>query len=485
MNSLNKKLSLLLLSLFVTVGVLLAIITRYATVQYNLEMTQRLNGSIAMYVAAEEPLIENGEYNKKALKKLAQRSMVINPTVEVYLLDNNGKIITHNLPPDSVLINQIPLAPINEFLKEGSKRPLLDLDPRSPKHKKAFSVAKIINKGILEGYIYVILGGQKYEELAKDIGKTFIMKLTISAIIAVILLAFLIGILILMKLTRPLKQLRNKVVRFQQTSDGNIDDYSGDEIQQLNNAFTDMSKRIKIQLQQIKNADKTRRDLISNVSHDLRTPLASMQGYLDTLLIKKDKMDSQTTTKYLSIARKHCGRLSLMINDLFELSKLDSNIIKPHLEAFSMAELIQDVSLEFIQQAKLKNVELKMDLLKGNTNVSADIGLMQRALENLIGNAIKHTPKNGKVLIKLEDFMEGFKIVIQDNGRGISENELPNIFNRLYRAENTSQESSSSSGLGLAIVKRILDIHHSKILVKSRLNQGSIFYFSLPKAVNQ
>jgi len=482
MKSLNKKLSLLLLTLFVGVGVLLGIITRYSTVQYNLEITQRLNGSIAMYVAAEEPLIINGVYNEKALKKLAQRSMVINPTVEVYLLDNTGKILSHNLPKDSVLLDHVPLQPIRDFLRKDSQRPLLSQDPRSPDNNKAFSAAKIRNAGVDEGYIYVILGGQKYEELANDLSKNYIMKLALAAIVAVILLAFLVGTLILMKLTRPLKNLRDKVMVFQRTSTEKKD-YSGDEIQQLNSAFDDMSARIENQLQQIKNADKTRRDLISNVSHDLRTPLASMQGYLDTLLIKQEKMDRKTTQDYLSIARKHCGRLGLLINDLFELSKLDSNVIKPDMEAFSMAELIQDVSMEFVHLAEQKGVKLKTQLLTGNTNVSADIGLMQRVLENLIGNALKHTPKDGEVIIKLKNSKDsGFTIVIKDTGSGISEHELPNIFNRLYRAENTSQESSTSSGLGLAIVKKILDIHHSTINVSSQLNHGTRFSFSLPVA---
>ena len=481
MKSLNKKLSLLLLALFIVVGVSLGLITRYSTVQYNLEMTQRLNGSIAMYVAAEEPLIENGIYNEQALKKLAQRSMVINPTVEVYLLDNDGKILSHNLPLDSVLLNQVSLDPIQEFLKNDSKRPLLSKDPRSPNNNKAFSAAKITNNGVEEGYIYVILGGQKYEQLANNISKNYIMQLALAGIFAVILLAFFIGSLMLMKLTRPLITLKNKVILFQKTSGEQGQSYDGDEIQQLNSAFSDMSIRIDNQLQQIKNADQTRRDLITNVSHDLRTPLASMQGYLDTLLIKQDNMDAQTTKEYLSIARKHCSRLGTLINDLFELSKLDSNVIQPDIEAFSMAELIQDVSIEFTHQAEQKQIDLSLELLEGNTNVSADIGLMQRVLENLIGNALKHTPNNGKVIIKLENKGNGFNIIISDNGRGISEHELPNIFNRLYRAENTSNESTTSSGLGLAIVKKILEIHHSKIKVKSTLNQGTQFSFSLPQ----
>ena len=471
-----------MLALFIIVGVCLGLITRYSTVQYNLEMTQRLNGSIAMYVAAEEPLIENGVYNEVALKRLAERSMVINPTVEVYLLDNYGRILSHNLPPDSVKLDRVALSPINEFLTD-SKRPLLSQDPRSPENNKAFSTAKITNNGVEEGYIYVILGGQKYEQLANDISKNYIMKLALASIVSVILLAFLIGSLMLLKLTRPLKTLRNKVIEFQKSSGDSKNTYSGDEIDQLNNAFSDMSARIDNQLQQIKNADQTRRDLITNVSHDLRTPLSSMQGYLDTLLIKQDNMDKQTTAEYLSIARKHCSRLGTLINDLFELSKLDSSVIKPDLENFSMSELIQDVSMEFNMQAEQKHIKLSLDLLEGNTNVSADISLMQRVLENLIGNAIKHTPQNGKVTIKLENKNNGFNVVISDNGRGISEHELPNIFNRLYRAENTSNDSNTSSGLGLAIVKKILEIHHTKIKVKSQLDHGTQFSFSLPLAV--
>lgn len=480
MMSLNKKLSLLLLGLFLATAILLGLNTLYSIVQYNLEITQRLNGSIAMYVAEEEPLIVNGKHNEKALKKLAERSMVINPTVEVYLLDNDGRIISHNLPPDSVMLNRVSLEPIAEFLTENSKRPVLSMDPRSPDNNKAFSAAKIINNGVEEGYVYVILGGQKYEELANDLSKNYIMKLSAAAVAAVTLLTLLIGMLMMFKLTKPLKTLRNKVMDFQRNNNKSPKQYKGDEIKQLNDAFSDMSNRINEQLRQIKNADQARRDLVTNVSHDLRTPLASMQGYLDTLLIKQGNMDEETTKSYLKIARKHCGRLNMLINDLFELSKLDSSAIKPNLEPFSMSELIQDVALEFTHEAEKKNVKLSLGLLEGNTEVVADIGLMQRVLENLIGNAIKHTPGNGEVVVRLENNGDSFDVIIKDTGAGISKHELPHIFDRLYRAENTSTDSSTSSGLGLAIVKKILDIHDCKINVESQLNTGTRFSFSLP-----
>ncbi len=484
MNSLTKKLSLLLMALFVLIGILLAYITRYASVQYNLEMTQRLNGSIAMYVAAEEQLIQNGQHNEAAIKRLAERAMVINPTVEVYLLDTAGRILSHNLPPETQLQTHIPLTQINTFLTEDSHRPLVNLDPRSPKTEKAFSAAKVNFNDQHEGYVYAILGGQTYEALAKDISKNFVLKVALASIVAVLLLGYLIGILVVNKLTKPLTQLTTKVRGFQQQITGEAATHksSGDEIKSLESAFQQMQRKIKRQMKQIQSADQNRRDLITNVSHDLRTPLASIQGYMDTLLIKKEQLDDKQRDYYLNTASKHCVRLNDLVNDLFELSKLDSLAVKPSIEAFSMSELMQDVSMEFKMMAQQRNVDLQIDLLDGNTDVKADIGLMQRVLENLISNAIKHTPKDGKVLLKLAQRDDQFNVIIRDTGRGISEKELPHIFDRLYRAENSSNYNQSSSGLGLAIVKKIMDLHKTKIDVISKLDRGTQFSFRLPVA---
>ncbi len=484
MNSIAKKLSLVLLTLFIVIGIILAFITRYASVQYNHEMTQRLNGSIAMYVAAEEQLIKNGQHNEAAIKKLAERAMVINPTVEVYLLDNNGRVLSHNLPPETELQQQIPLAQIETFLTDETQRPILNLDPRSPETEKAFSAAKVTFEGQDEGYVYAILGGQTYEALAKDISKNWVLKVALASIIAVLLLSFLIGILMVNQLTKPLTHVTQKVHRFQQqmTGDTPSNQKAGDEIKVLETAFQQMQRKIKRQVKQIQAADQNRRDLITNVSHDLRTPLASIQGYMDTLLIKKEQLDEEQRDYYLATASKHCVRLNQLVNDLFELSKLDSLAIQPKLESFSLSELMQDVSMEFKLMAQERNVDLKIDLLDGNTDVKADIGLMQRVLENLISNAIKHTPKDGKVLLKLKQSGEQFKIIIRDTGRGISEKELPHIFDRLFQAENSSNYNQSSSGLGLAIVKKIMDLHKTKIKVISELHKGTQFSFQLPVA---
>ena len=249
MRSLTQKLSLALMALFIIMGVVLAFITRHASVQYNLEVTQRLNESIAMYVADEEQLIANGVHNEAAINRLAQRAMVINPTVEVYLLDNEGQILSHNLPADTDLQNQIPLANIHAFLQPKSKRPLLNLDPRSPGKDKAFSAAKVTYEGQQEGYVYAILGGQTYEALAKDISKNWVLKVAVASIFVVLILAYLIGVLVFRKLTKPLSHLTEHVRQFQTAMTGNkpATNQRGDEIKTLDLAFGQMQKKIKMQ----------------------------------------------------------------------------------------------------------------------------------------------------------------------------------------------------------------------------------------------
>ncbi|MFC3194503.1 sensor histidine kinase [Marinicella sediminis] len=484
MKSLKQRLSLTLMSLFLVIGLILAYITRHASVQFNLEMTQRLNGSIAMYVAAEEQLIANGQVNQAAIQRLAERAMVINPTVEVYLLDTAGRILSHNLPADVPLAGHIPLAQINEFLQPESHRPLVNLDPRSPATAKAFSAAKVTHNGQHQGYVYAILGGQAYETLANDLSKNFVLSVALASMLAVWILGYLVALLVVNKLTNPLTALTRKVRQFEQQMTGKPVSqlHIGDEIQALDAAFGHMQDKIQSQVKSIQAADQNRRDLITHVSHDLRTPLAAIQGYIDTLLVKDREFDEEQRARHLSTASKHCQRLNSLIHDLFELSKLDALAVTPQIEAFSLSELMQDVSLEFKWLARQKNIALKVDLFAGPCVVRADIGLMQRVLENLISNAIRHTPEDGQIWLRLVTTDQQFKVIIKDTGRGISNAELPYIFDRLYQGQNTASRADSSTGLGLAIVKKIMDLHQLKIKVISQLEKGTQFSFNIPQA---
>ena len=249
-------------------------------------------------------------------------------------------------------------------MQPDSHRPLVNLDPRNPESEKAFSAAPVTYEGQHEGYVYAILGGQAYETLARDLSKNYVLKLALASMLAVWILGYLVALLLVSKLTRPLTALTRKVKSFEQHMTGQRakTPQIGDEIETLDAAFVHMQSKIQSQVKRIQAADQNRRDLITHVSHDLRTPLAAVQGYIDTLVLKQHSLDEQQRSQYLTTASKHCQRLNTLIGDLFELSKLDALAVTPHIESFSLSELMQDVSLAFTFMAREKNIELKVDL---------------------------------------------------------------------------------------------------------------------------
>jgi signal transduction histidine kinase len=488
-NTLFARLGIALLLVVGLLGGGFFVLEQFSTRHYYEEITQRLNASIAMYVTDEMQLIEDGQVNDEALELLAQRAMIINPTVEVYLLDARGRILAHPLPPASVQTGQVALEPIRAFIAGASRMPLRGTDPRNAGRQKIFSAHPVLHNGVLQGYLYAILGGQKYDELAASLRGSYVQRLSLGALAAIVLAAFLVGLLVFSLLTRRLTRLTADVRRFTESgfdpaaATQLIDagqHAGGDEISQLRTAFGRMADKIQQQFEGLKETDRLRRELVSNVSHDLRTPLASMHGYVETLLLKNDTLSEAERLRYLEITRKHSLRLRQLIGDLFELSKLDSASIEPSLETFSLAELLQDVTQEFELEAQKRGVAIEVWSPPAAMLVHADIGLIQRVLENLLRNALKYTPAGGSITISLDPQPGRVAVAVADTGCGIVEEDLERIFDRFYRSEQGEEGRSTSAGLGLAIVKRILDLHGSRITVSSIPDQGTRFEFDIP-----
>ncbi len=485
MNTLFAKLSVALLIVIGLMGTAFLVVDRISTRTYYEELTQRLNAPIAMYVTGERTLIESGSPDLASLGELARHAMVINPSAEIYLLDVAGNILGHGLPPESVILDRVDLGPIKELIAGEPRMPLRGDDPRSDASRKVFSAAEVRSGGELQGYLYVVLGGQKYEALASDINGTYISQVGIVAIIAIVTTTAAIGLLVFGLLTRRLKILSREMRR---VSESGFDlepelhppESRGDEIGQLSQSFVEMSARIQDQLLQLKENDRLRRELVSNISHDLRTPLSAMQGFLETLIIKGETLPKEDWNRYLKTARRHTLRLNELIGDLFELSQLDSASVAPNLEAFSVAELLQDVSQDFQLEAENKEINLSIELHADNAFTVGDIGLIQRVLENLVRNAIRFTPQGGEITLSISKNPESVAVAVSDTGCGIPDQDIPRIFDRFYRSENGEEARSGSSGLGLAIVKRILDLHESRITVVSKVDTGTRFEFELP-----
>lgn len=485
MTSLFSKLSIALVLLVGAMGSAFFLIDRVQTRMYYEELTQTLNAPIAMYVTGQRELIRDGSPDLDSLRELASHAMVINPTAEIYLLDQQGRVLGHGLPDGTVILDSIDLAPVRELVEGGTPMPILGDDPRSASQRKVFSAAEVRSGDRLEGYLYVVLGGERYEALADDISASYVSKVSIVAVAVIVVLAAAIGLLVFGLLTRRLKVLSREVQQatssgFQEPTTFSLAAGTGDEIDQLARSFATMSEQIRAQIEQLRENDLLRRELVSNISHDLRTPLAAMQGYIETLILKGEELTASERDEYLRIARRNAVRLGTLIEDLFELSKLDSASVTPHVEAFSMAELVQDLAMEFQLDAERKAIALRLDVASEAKMTLGDIGLIQRVLENLVRNAIKFTPEGGEITISIDERPAALAVAVTDNGPGIPQQDLPRIFDRFYRSVQGEEARSDSAGLGLAIVKRILDLHDSRITVSSKLDAGTKFEFELP-----
>ena len=485
MKSLFAKLSAALLIIVILMGSVFFFAGRINTQLYYEELTQRLNAPIAMYVTGQRDLINNGVPDLESLTELASHAMVINPTAEIYLLDTEGNILGHGLPPETVMLDRVELAPLKKLIEGSATMPIRGDDPRSGSTRKVFSAFEVRNEEQLEGYLYVVLGGQTYEALSRDIGSSYVGRMSFYVAIAVVLAAATVGLLVFGLLTRRLKKLSVEMRRvsdsgFEQTPSIEPAAADDDEIDQLARSFVSMSGKIKEQLAQLKENDNLRRELVSNISHDLRTPLSAMQGYLETLIIKGDSLSEEERERFLKIARRNTVRLSSLIGDLFELSKLDSASVTPQLESFSVPELVQDIAQEFQLQAEKKDITLSLNLDANPAFTIGDIGLIQRVLENLVRNAIRFTPVGGEVTLSISERPQSVAVAVSDTGAGIPDNEISHIFDRFYRSDQSNGRQSDSSGLGLAIVKKILDLHDSRITVVSKINAGTRFEFELP-----
>lgn len=483
--SLRTRLSLSFLLLFSVIGLSYVSLILWSSDRHYQEITQRINRSLAMYIVDRAPLITQGQVNYEAMTELSNLVMVVNPIVEVYLLNAQGQIVAQGIPADDVLRTQVDLAPIQRWLAQPEQTPVLGTDPRANAGAKVFSAFPVGTADNPEGYLYVILGGANVSTLSDSLKGSYSLQLAAGAILALLIFGLVAGVLLFSLLTRPLRNLSAAMQQFarqQQLLTSADIRQNPNEIVAMTETFSAMQARIIAQMQSLEETDRLRRELISNVSHDLRTPLASMQGYLEVLTVKGERLSPGERNGYLATAYKHCQRLGRLVSELFELSKLDAGRIEPTLEQFSLAELLQDVMQKFELKAKAQAVTLSFESQGLAHPVHADIALIERVLENLLDNALRYTPEGGRVNLLIASAPEGVNVSVQDTGIGVCAEELPHLFERYYRSQSAARHSEQGTGLGLAIVKRILDLHGCSIAVESEPGRGSCFRFSLAAA---
>jgi len=482
--TLYSRLAITLFILLCVVGLILNQLIRHSSDMYQQEVSQKLNSKLAANIATDQPLIRGQQVDRGALNALFDQLMVINPSIEIYLLDPRGKIMAYSAPAGKVKRKTIALGPVMRFLEMDQRFPIEGDDPRDPGGSKVFSAAKIVNGDALQGYMYIVLGGKKYDDIVQMLRHSYILDSALIVLLAALGAALLCGLIVFALLTRRLRGLGSTMKKYI----GNSGDFnrsvrfasdtrSSDEIDDLGLQFNTMAEKINQQIDELRRMDGMRREMVANVSHDLRTPLTTMRGYLETLLLKNDELSADDQRQYIQTALLHSQRLGSLVEELFELAKLDSCESVVYSEPFSMGELVQDVAQSFELRAQQNSIRLELNLNQQVPLVYADIGMMQRVLENLLENGLRHTPTGGQVSINVDLDSTNVVVCVADNGCGIPPEDVPRIFERFYQRDKNAPDNSA--GLGLAIVKRILELHGSVIKVRSEIDHGTSFTFAL------
>ena len=464
------------------VGLVYAIFMVTTVEQNSLYTEQTLNRDLAKTLVAERNLVQENALNKKALQDMFMAYMSVNPSIEIYLVDLKGKILSYSADPGQVKRTYISMKPVQNFLRENAMFPLLGDDPRDEQRQKVFSVMAIPSLEHPSGYLYVILRGEQYDEVEQLARDKALLRVSAWVVGTALFVSFFVGLLVFYPITRRLRVLSKEVDAFRNngfhTSTISKKSHGDDELSQLEQNITLMSEQILEQLEELSAQSVQRRDLFANLSHDLRTPLATLHSYLETLDMKANTLDSEKRTEYTRRAIEFSNRLKLRIDELFEIAKLDTISVAPNIEPFSLSELAQDILKQFEAPAQQLGVQLELEAEDGLSFIEGDIALMQRVFENLIGNALHHVKSGDKVSVSLHQSGKAIVVNVSDTGCGIPAEELEKIFNPLYQVDN-HHRGGEHSGLGLAIVRRILELHHSKVSVQSVLNEGTIFTFEM------
>lgn len=451
-----------------------------AAARHQQEVLQRLSRDLAGHIASHNDLVANLKWNRPAVDQLFHMLMMVNPGIEVYLIKANGHVDAHVAPAGAVQREFVDLAPIRAFLA-GEGFPLLGDDPRSSSAKKIFSVASCVQDGHTVGYLYVILAGEAYDQLAADVWASRAFATGALLMLAVAALTLVAGLAAFALITRRLRRLTRQVASLEgegtPTLAAEPAEEGDDEIGLLRRTFRQMAGRITDQLSELKRQDALRREMVANISHDLRTPLTSLQGYLETLTLKAGQLSDADRNRYLDVAVRQSRKVSRLAQELFELARLECEAVKPQMERFALAELVQDVLQKFDLAAREKGVVLEADVTPDLPPVLADLGMMERVLTNLLDNALRHTPREGRVKVQLTVEEGRVAVRVVDSGPGVPAELRGDLF---QRPSPLGRYARASGGLGLIIVKRILRLHDSDIRLEERPEAGAAFRFALP-----
>lgn len=494
--SFTTRLSLALALLLLAYGTFVAVLGRQVAAEQEQESLQRLSHGLAKHIVGHWPEIASpnrDEADRQARGALLSMLMAVNPGVQVYLLDADGRVEHYIGEPGMVRQHQMDLAAIRAFLA-GAALPLRGTDPMGSGVPRIFSAAMFpVRPGDVRppGYLYVVLDSPARDAVAAQVGADRVWQGAGLAAATGLLVTFGLGLFTFRRLTRPLHRLAQRLRDYSRRSilsdraeglaGGTPSRAVGDEVQALALAFADMTQRIESQTEREQRQVADHREMMASVAHDLRTPLTALHGHLEALA-GETAPDAARRAAVLQAALAQSRKVSRLSQQLFELAALQSTEQVLHRERFSLDDLVTDAVQKFELSEALPSVTLH-GVPPGRLELDGDLQLIERALTNLIDNAVRHAPGSHPVRVSLRREGTQAEIVVEDGGPG-----LPGeLYQRLDQGQSLrdppiKRSSGGIGGLGLAIAQRVAVLHGGSLRPLPAPGGGTRLCLALPLA---
>src|SRR5579863_8396765 len=438
MKPIFRRIYFLVFLLIALLGLVFVGVTYITATTFYAASTQLLNKDVAGHIAKFTSPYGREGFDRQKADSVFYQAMVISPSAEVYFLDTTGRVIYFHGDTAEIRSWQVDVGPLERYLRSGGLNYINGSDPRDPDHPKIFSAASVEGEGGRLGYIYVILGNQQYRSVTQMLVNSRVTPVVLESVLIIVGVSLLITIWYIRRARRQFELVEN-----------------------TNRAVA---------------SEKERRDFMTNMAHDLRTPLAIARGYAETLQLGRGRLSADEEREYGALVLAKIGQVEKMVGQVFELSKMEAASFEVRKEPFVFSEVVQEVVRSAGAKAggsgSVAAMEISCEGCENGAWVEGDVAMMERVLQNLVVNAMAYRRAGGRVVISLQRVSTGLMFRIANEGEELAEDLM-----RWYNG--AAARRPKKSAIGLSIVKKVLDLHGFEYGVRVRAGMNE-FYFVMP-----
>ena len=489
MNSLGGRVLMLIAVFSMLLASMIATVGHLTYRDYRSELVSaRADGFAKQILASFPDLWTAYAADPERFGERLSEFVLFEPNTGLYLLDRDGRVLATagDIRPFWTRY-RVDLAKLLDELHDDPTRPLEGDDPDDIDAIAVVAARPVLVHGVPRGWLYVVARDPEVDaetalvirgHAAQGLIKMVLLTLGIGPLLTVAIIALLAHPLA--ALTSVAESIRRSGFAAALPVQFPYDDRQ-DEIGRLSLTLHEMYDRLRQENERVLQSDARRRDMVAGVSHDLRTPLTALIGQLETIRLKGKTLPEALQVQYFDAAMQNAGHLRRLTDSLAELGRLDSPDLQAAPEPIAIGEFLDDIAARFRARAEDAQISLLVDYPDGLPLVQLDAALMERALSNLLDNALRFTPVSGEVRVSVAREGRDVRIEVADTGPGVSAEDQPRVFERFFQGSR-HREQRGSSGLGLAIVRRIAELHGGQAGLTSVPSAGARFWIALPIA---